>query len=73
MITTDRFHIHKLEKKNSFFIAVITDLLDKVLNHTLLLPDSEVFPLKPCKVTDSALKGQKLTDLQMLGIKMVIR
>ncbi|XP_072017190.1 protein broad-minded-like [Amphiura filiformis] len=52
---------------------VITDLLDKVITHTLMVPQNEIFPLKPCKVTDSALKGQKLTDLQMLGIKMVIR
>ncbi|XP_038070180.1 protein broad-minded-like [Patiria miniata] len=52
---------------------LLADLLDQVLSNQLHIPGNEVFQLKPCKVSDIALKGQKLPALQMLGVKMVVR
>ncbi|XP_022098111.1 protein broad-minded-like [Acanthaster planci] len=52
---------------------LLAELLDQTISNQLLISGTEVFQLKPCKVSDSALKGQKLPALHMLGIKLAVR
>ena len=55
------------------FNAVLAELLDQAITAQLLIPENEVFPMKPCKISDSALKGHKLPAFHTLGVKMVVR
>ncbi|XP_070575308.1 protein broad-minded-like [Ptychodera flava] len=52
---------------------VLVDMLERVINTLHKIPDESIFPLKEYSGPDSLLKGHKLPEIQVLGVKMAVR